>query len=33
MEFLAANIIGIAAMAVAILACVVPMLWNRIKKK
>lgn len=33
MEFIAANVIAIAVMAVAITACVIPMLWGRIKRK
>ena len=33
MEFIAANLIAIFAMAVVILSCTIPFLWNRFRTK
>jgi len=31
MEFIAANLIGIFAITIAVLGCIVPQLWDRIR--
>ena len=33
MEFIAANLVGILVMAIVILSCTIPFLWNRFRNK